>query len=150
MRPAGIEKRVNKIRQIAGNCILPLYLQTFSGWPVNRMFIGDGGLAQLARALPWHGRGHRFDSDILHIHCESAEIPSEYGRSIILCLSSPGRQSESLSAGQFFCCRLGNCARFSYPLRINRPDPEFRAFLVSHTCYPLVKIDHAARPVCHR
>lgn len=25
-----------------------------------------GGLAQLARALPWHGRGHRFDSDILH------------------------------------------------------------------------------------
>jgi hypothetical protein len=28
--------------------------------------IPDGGLAQLARALPWHGRGHRFDSDILH------------------------------------------------------------------------------------
>jgi hypothetical protein len=26
----------------------------------------EGGLAQLARALPWHGRGHRFDSDILH------------------------------------------------------------------------------------
>ncbi len=25
-----------------------------------------GGLAQLARALPWHGRGHRFESDILH------------------------------------------------------------------------------------
>src|SRR5258706_13904879 len=29
-----------------------------------------GGLAQLARALPWHGRGHRFESDILQ------EIPS--------------------------------------------------------------------------
>ena len=27
----------------------------------------DGGLAQLARALAWHARGHRFDSDILHL-----------------------------------------------------------------------------------
>ena len=26
----------------------------------------QGGLAQLARALAWHARGHRFDSDILH------------------------------------------------------------------------------------
>ena len=26
-----------------------------------------GGLAQLARALAWHARGHRFESDILHI-----------------------------------------------------------------------------------
>ena len=26
----------------------------------------NGGLAQLARALAWHARGHRFDSDILH------------------------------------------------------------------------------------
>jgi hypothetical protein len=25
-----------------------------------------GGLAQLARALAWHARGHRFDSGILH------------------------------------------------------------------------------------
>ena len=28
----------------------------------------DGGLAQLARALAWHARGHRFDSDILHLN----------------------------------------------------------------------------------
>ena len=27
----------------------------------------NGGLAQLARALAWHARGHRFESDILHI-----------------------------------------------------------------------------------
>jgi hypothetical protein len=27
----------------------------------------NGGLAQLARALAWHARGHRFDSDILHL-----------------------------------------------------------------------------------
>ena len=26
----------------------------------------EGGLAQLARALAWHARGHRFDPDILH------------------------------------------------------------------------------------
>ena len=26
----------------------------------------SGGLAQLARALAWHARGHRFDSGILH------------------------------------------------------------------------------------
>ena len=26
-----------------------------------------GGLAQLARALAWHARGHRFDPDILHL-----------------------------------------------------------------------------------
>ena len=25
-----------------------------------------GGLAQLARALAWHARGHRFEPDILH------------------------------------------------------------------------------------
>ena len=30
-------------------------------------FIYNGGLAQLARALAWHARGHRFDSDILHL-----------------------------------------------------------------------------------
>ena len=29
-------------------------------------FIVNGGLAQLARALDLHSRGHRFDSDILH------------------------------------------------------------------------------------
>ena len=26
-----------------------------------------GGLAQLARALAWHARGHRFEPDILHL-----------------------------------------------------------------------------------
>jgi hypothetical protein len=26
----------------------------------------QGALAQLARALAWHARGHRFDSDMLH------------------------------------------------------------------------------------
>ena len=30
--------------------------------------IPNGGLAQLARALAWHARGRRFDSDILHNH----------------------------------------------------------------------------------
>ena len=30
------------------------------------VFSFEGGLAQLARALDLHSRGHRFDSDILH------------------------------------------------------------------------------------
>ena len=29
-------------------------------------WISEGELAQLARALAWHARGRRFDSDILH------------------------------------------------------------------------------------
>ena len=36
-----------------------VYLSLFSR-------ISFGGLAQLARALAWHARGHRFDPDILH------------------------------------------------------------------------------------
>jgi hypothetical protein len=34
-----------------------------------------GGLAQLARALAWHARGHRFDSDILHSDVMLIERP---------------------------------------------------------------------------
>ena len=34
----------------------------------------DGGLAQLARALAWHARGHRFDPDILHYPLYEEEI----------------------------------------------------------------------------
>ena len=33
-----------------------------------------GGLAQLARALAWHARGHRFDPDILHVALHGHEI----------------------------------------------------------------------------
>ena len=33
-----------------------------------------GGLAQLARALAWHARGHRFDPDILHYPLYEEEI----------------------------------------------------------------------------
>ena len=34
----------------------------------------NGGLAQLARALAWHARGHRFDPDILHHPLYEEEI----------------------------------------------------------------------------
>ena len=40
-----------------------------------------GGLAQLARALAWHARGHRFDPDILHFRCVPVCIV-HYGRCI--------------------------------------------------------------------
>jgi putative endonuclease len=38
---------------------LPIELSSF-------FYQNNGGLAQLARALAWHARGHRFDSGILH------------------------------------------------------------------------------------
>ena len=39
------------------------------------MSVRQGGLAQLARALALHARGHRFDSDILHqIEIERLEV----------------------------------------------------------------------------
>ena len=34
----------------------------------------SGELAQLARALAWHARGHRFDSGILHQKIEDLHI----------------------------------------------------------------------------
>ena len=37
-----------------------------SGSSPDRASTKSGGLAQLARALAWHARGRRFDSDILH------------------------------------------------------------------------------------
>ena len=39
---------------------------TFTSAPFG---IDFGELAQLARALDLHSRGHRFDSDILHFFC---------------------------------------------------------------------------------
>ncbi len=35
-----------------------------------------GGLAQLARALAWHARGHRFESVILHIMNQAFRLTS--------------------------------------------------------------------------
>ena len=37
-----------------------------------------GGLAQLARALAWHARGHRFDPDILHVRGGKWKNPLPY------------------------------------------------------------------------
>lgn len=40
---------------------------------MTRVNDNDGGLAQLARALRWQRRGHRFESDILHNQNHSKE-----------------------------------------------------------------------------
>ena len=45
---------------------MPLYLQPDFGVSRKIFFLKFGGLAQLARALAWHARGHRFDSGNLH------------------------------------------------------------------------------------
>ncbi len=42
-------------------------VQKFADEKLFVSFEASGGLAQLARAFAWHARGHRFDSDILHI-----------------------------------------------------------------------------------
>lgn len=44
-----------------------------------------GGLAQLARAFDWQSRGHRFDSDILHI--ENQKVTTVKFVAFFLCTS---------------------------------------------------------------
>ncbi len=48
-----------------------IFLIKPSNLAVNKFLLlllsSNGGLAQLARAFAWHARGHRFDSDILHL-----------------------------------------------------------------------------------
>ena len=46
------------------NCLK--HLLTWEKLPTFAKHKGNGGLAQLARALAWHARGHRFEPDILH------------------------------------------------------------------------------------
>ena len=46
------------------NCLK--HLLTWKKLPTFAKHKGNGGLAQLARALAWHARGHRFEPDILH------------------------------------------------------------------------------------
>ena len=41
-------------------------VQICLGLHLVEIYYSHGGLAQLARALAWHARGHRFDPDILH------------------------------------------------------------------------------------
>src|SRR5690554_2224808 len=41
-----------------------IYLHIYG--PISIFAVRNGGLAQLARALAWQARGHRFDSDNLH------------------------------------------------------------------------------------
>lgn len=40
---------------------------TFAASILKKVFMLWGGLAQLARAFDWQSKGHRFDSDILHL-----------------------------------------------------------------------------------
>ena len=52
-----------------------------------------GALAQLARALAWHARGHRFDSVMLH-----KRKPAENQRVFCLCYFSSDNQRNSSKA----------------------------------------------------
>ncbi len=57
----------NSLKFYNGNFIFPnsvLYLPRFC--KQERFSNTKGGIAQLARALAWHARGPRFDSEYLH------------------------------------------------------------------------------------
>ena len=56
----------------------------------------QGGLAQLARALPWHGRGHRFDSDILHLILTIIIVNCTYHYQLRIDWSAEMRRFESV------------------------------------------------------
>ena len=49
-------------------------VQICLGLRIGEIYYSHGGLAQLARALAWHARGHRFDPDILHESLFGIEI----------------------------------------------------------------------------
>ena len=56
----------------------------------------SGGLAQLARALAWHARGHRFEPDILHDGQE--RFSGKRGASFLLSGASPKRHVSKLQS----------------------------------------------------
>ena len=48
--------------------IVSSYISCSFGRGFDTPHLHKGELAQLARALALHARGHQFDSDILHLH----------------------------------------------------------------------------------
>src|SRR5699024_1382577 len=53
-------------------------IQWFTIIKRNNLKITFGGLAQLARALRWQCRGHRFESDILHFYQVTHAVITHY------------------------------------------------------------------------
>ena len=43
------------------------FVEDISASHISAYICTKGGIAQLARALAWHARGHRFESDYLHL-----------------------------------------------------------------------------------
>ncbi len=67
-----------------------------SAYLYNRFYEAKvGGLAQLARALAWHARGHRFDSDILHPQLNDG-VPQ--GAPFFVGLTAPPRATRASTA----------------------------------------------------
>ena len=69
------------------NCLK--HLLTWEKLPTFAKHKGNGGLAQLARALAWHARGHRFDSDILH------SVPVLWGVRSLTCWNRRDKRVDS-------------------------------------------------------
>ena len=60
---------------------------------INCSVAASGGLAQLARALAWHARGHRFDPDILHHPDLSVVCFGNHNYSLLIANYSLGKRS---------------------------------------------------------
>ena len=56
-------------------------------------YLLNGGLAQLARALAWHARGHRFDPDILHDPDLSVMRAGNHNYQLLITDYSSGKRS---------------------------------------------------------
>ena len=59
-----------------------------------------GGLAQLARALALHARGHRFESDTLHLHTSVAQLVEHWSPKPGVGGSSPPRRATTVSCSE--------------------------------------------------
>ena len=87
----------------------------------------NGVLAQLARALAWHARGHRFDSDILHLKAPIQGLLLVYSNNI----SSHSHHNSVMRGNAFSCQTMFYCGTMYN-------------YLSGYYTSPVV-----AQPVCH-
>lgn len=71
----------------------------------------SGALAQLARALRWQRRGHRFDSDMLHSALQSTDFGKDGG---------PAKFIIFISANNFIRREMGDAIYLKYQLYVVR------------------------------
>ena len=64
LREAVIELVRHRLKIVISKAVIHEVVYPFLSYIC--LLFKNGGIAQLARALAWHARGHRFESDYLH------------------------------------------------------------------------------------